>query len=124
MGQMIRLTGILLWTRWPILLAWFLFGILVRYVAIEIAGFAGAYNETIGVLLLPLTVLGRLVALVAMFLVLRDGMSALRGDIPQDRATRRGNLRMHCSREFFRLSRSTPLADISLKTSSRITTGF
>lgn len=89
MANLIRLTATLLWTRWPVLLAWFLFGTLVRYVAVEAAGFVGAYNEVVGVLLLPLAVLGRLVALVAMLLVLRDGMSALRGDIPTARSERR-----------------------------------
>lgn len=93
MIETLRLTGVLLRQHWPVLLAWFLFGTLGRYVAVEVAGFVGAYNETAGVILLPLAVLSRLVALVAMFLVLREGMSQLRGQIPSDAATRR--------REFF-----------------------
>lgn len=93
MVRMLRLTARLLWSTWPQLGAWFLFGTLIRYAAIEFAGFVGAYNATAGVLLLPLAVLGRLTALVAMLLVLRGGLAELRSAIPVTREARR--------REFF-----------------------
>lgn len=67
----------LLWARWPMLTAWFLAGALVRYVALEIAGWVGAYTAIGGMLLLPLAALGRLTGFVAMFLVLREGMPRL-----------------------------------------------
>lgn len=83
--------GRLLRAHWPALLAWFLAGILARYVVIEIAGFVGAYTAVGGMLLLPLAILARLISFVAMFLVLRDGMRQL-GRIapaPHDPAGRR-----------------------------------
>ncbi|MEV5635346.1 hypothetical protein AB0K73_04490 [Agromyces sp. NPDC052230] len=87
----ISMTGRLLLAHWPALLAWFLAGILVRYLVIELAGFVGAFSALGGQLLLPLAILARLVSFVAMFLVLRDGMARL-GTIavlPRDALARR-----------------------------------
>lgn len=72
-----QLAGRLLLRHWPALLALYMGGILARYVVIEVAGFVGAYNAVLGSLLFPLAILARLVALVAMLLVLRDGMREL-----------------------------------------------
>jgi len=87
----LRTAGRLLWRHWPALLALYLAGTLGRYVAIEVAGFVGAYSAITGALLFPLAILSRLVALVAMLLVLRDGMAKLGviAPIPKDRAARR-----------------------------------
>ena len=92
---MLQVAGRLLWRHWPALLAWYLGAILARYALIEVAGFVGAYSAVAGSLLLPLVILARLVALVAMFLVLRDGMRQLNAIAPltPDPAERR--------REFF-----------------------
>ncbi|WP_291054071.1 hypothetical protein [Herbiconiux sp.] len=64
--------------RWPVLLAWFLAGWLVRYALIEVAAFAGASSALLGLLILPLAVLARLGSYIAMFLALRDDMPAFR----------------------------------------------
>lgn len=79
---MLRTIGRLLWRHWPALLAWYLAGILGRYAVIEVAGFVGAYDAVAGSLLLPLAILARLIALVAMLLVLRDGMRQLNAIAP------------------------------------------
>src|SRR5690348_15733332 len=91
MIAVLRVGGQLLWRHWPALLALYLAGTLGRYVAIEVAGFVGAYSAIAGALLFPLAILSRLVALVAMLLVLRDGMVQLGvlAPVPADRATRR-----------------------------------
>ncbi|WP_343234176.1 hypothetical protein [Microbacterium salsuginis] len=91
MIAVLQVAGRLLWQHWPALLAWYLGAILARYAIIEIAGFVGAYNAVAGSLLLPLAILARLIALVAMFLVLRDGMRQLNAIAPltTDPATRR-----------------------------------
>ena len=91
MIAVLRLAGQLLWRHWPALLALYLAGTLGRYVAIEAAGFVGAYSAIGGALLFPLAILSRLVALVAMLLVLRDGMVELGAlaPIPAERAARR-----------------------------------
>lgn len=73
----LRTAGILLWRHWPALLALYLAGTLARYVTIQVAGFVGAYSAVAGALLFPLAILSRLVALVAMLLILRDGMVQL-----------------------------------------------
>lgn len=70
-------TGRSLVRHWPALLAWYLAGIAVHRVFIEVAGFVGAYSATVGFLILPLAILARLVSMVAMFLVLRDGLVEL-----------------------------------------------
>lgn len=87
----IRLAGHLLARHWPSLLAWYLAGTLGRYVVIQVAGFVGAYNGLFGYLLLPLAILCRLIAFVAMLLVVRDGMRELTvlAPLPEERATRR-----------------------------------
>lgn len=92
---MLQVAGRLLWRHWPALLAWYLAGILGRYAVIEVAGYVGAYSAVAGSLLLPLAILSRLVALVAMFLVLRDGMRELNAiaPVPAEAGVRR--------REFF-----------------------
>ncbi|MFK4808040.1 hypothetical protein ACI3KX_19420 [Microbacterium sp. ZW CA_36] len=89
--DVLRTAGRLLWRHWPVLLAWYAAGVLGRYVVIEAAGFVGAYNAVAGSLLLPLAILSRLVALVAMLLVVRDGMRQLDeiSPLPEDAATRR-----------------------------------
>lgn len=91
MIALLRLAGRLLWRHWPVLLAIYLAGTLGRYAAIQVAGFVGAYTAIGGALLFPLAILSRLVALVAMLLVLRDGMVALGAiaPVPVDRAGRR-----------------------------------
>lgn len=92
---MLQTVGRLLWRHWPALLAWYLAGILGRYAVIEVAGFVGAYDAVAGSLLLPLAILARLIALVAMLLVLRDGMRQLNAiaPVPVEAGVRR--------REFF-----------------------
>lgn len=85
------LSGRLLAAHWPALIAWFLAGILARHLLIELAGFVGAYSALGGLLILPVAILARVVSVVAMFLVLRDGMPRL-GAIappPTDRSARR-----------------------------------
>jgi len=87
----ISMTGRLLVAHWPALLAWYLVGTIGRCVGVEVAGFVGGYTAIGGILLLPLAILAKLVSVVAMFLVLRDGMPRL-GVIappPVDRAARR-----------------------------------
>ncbi len=74
---MITTAGRLLVAHWPALLAWFLVGTIGRYLGIEVAGFVGGYSALGGILLLPLAILAKLVSVVAMFLVLRDGMPRL-----------------------------------------------
>lgn len=93
--EVLRTAGRLLWRHWPVLLALYLGAILVRYGVIEFAGWVGSYNAVAGSLLLPVAILVRLIALVAMFLVLRDGMRQLRAlaPLPVDGPARR--------REFF-----------------------
>lgn len=87
----LRTAGTLLWRHWPALLALYLAGTLGRYVTIQVAGYLGAYSAIGGALLFPLAILSRLVALVAMLLVLRDGMVQLGvlAPIPSDRVARR-----------------------------------
>jgi hypothetical protein len=67
----------LLAAHWPALIAWYLAGTLGRYLSIQLAGLVGGYSALGGILLLPLAILAKLVSLVAMFLVLRDGMPRL-----------------------------------------------
>ncbi|MDA3147457.1 hypothetical protein JSO19_08695 [Leucobacter sp. UCMA 4100] len=88
MLTLLRLTVFLLWNTWPQLVAWFLAGTIIRYSAIEVAGFVGAHNPTAGMLLLPLAVLGRLGALVAMLLVLRSGIDVYNDIEPPGREQR------------------------------------
>ncbi len=87
--------GRLLVAHWPALLAWFLAGMLGRYLAIELAGFVGAFTAIGGLLLLPLAILSRLVGFVAMFLVLREGMVRLGAiaPLPADARARRRSFR-------------------------------
>ena len=91
MIAVLRLAGQLLRRHWPALLALYLAGTLGRYVAVEVAGFVGAYSAIGGALLFPLAILSRLVALVAMLLVLRDGMVELGAlaPIPAESSARR-----------------------------------
>ncbi|MGZ8804290.1 MAG: hypothetical protein ACXWZG_03185 [Microbacterium sp.] len=91
MIAVLRVAGQLLWRHWPALFALYLAGTLGRYVALEVAGFVGAYSAIGGALLFPLAILARLVALVAMLLVLRDGMVQLGvlAPIPTGRTERR-----------------------------------
>lgn len=83
--------GRVLLRHWPALLAWYLAGILVHYVITEAAGFVGASSATLGFLVLPIAILARLVSLVAMFLVLRDGLRNLQevAPLPESAADRR-----------------------------------
>ncbi|MGZ0712487.1 hypothetical protein ACWPKO_29530 (plasmid) [Coraliomargarita sp. W4R53] len=91
MITILRVAGKLLWRHWPALAALFLAGLLGRYLAIEVAGFVGAYSALGGALLVPLAILSRLTALVAMLLVLRRGMAHLGviAPIPEDPAVGR-----------------------------------
>ncbi|MCS3428737.1 hypothetical protein [Leucobacter aridicollis] len=66
----------------PLLVACYLAGMLLHHVLIQLAGFVGAWADDLGILLLPLAVLARLVALVAMLVVLRDGLSNV-GALPE-----------------------------------------
>lgn len=75
-------TGRVLLRHWPALMAWYLAGVLVHYAIAQVAGFIGAYSATVGFLVLPLAILARLVSLVAMFLVLRDGLLNLQEVAP------------------------------------------
>ncbi|MDR2997109.1 MAG: hypothetical protein LBU78_03210, partial [Microbacterium sp.] len=84
-------TGRVLLRHWPALLAWYLGGILVHYWVTALAGFVGAYNSTGGLLILPVAVLARLISMVGMLLVLRDGLHALQAvaPLPESAAERR-----------------------------------
>lgn len=77
--------------HWPAMLAWLLAGSLGSYLAIQVAGWVGAYNAIAGSLLLPLAVLARMISYVAMLLVVRDGMRELDAlsPLPQSRPERR-----------------------------------
>lgn len=83
--------GRVLLRHWPALMAWYLAGVLVHYVVTEIAGFVGASSATLGFLVLPIAILARLISLVAMFLVLRDGLRNLQevAPLPEAPAERR-----------------------------------
>lgn len=84
-------TGRVLLRHWPALMAWYLAGVLVQYVIAQVAGFIGATSATLGFLVLPIGILARLVSLVAMFLVLRDGLRNLQevAPLPDEPAERR-----------------------------------
>lgn len=86
-----RDAGRLLAAHWPVLLMWFAAGSLIRFLALELAGTVGTFSAVGGILLLPLAALARLVALVAMLLVLRDGMGQLRAiaPLPEGKVDRR-----------------------------------
>lgn len=81
-------TGRVLARHWPALMAWYLAGILVHYVITEMAGFVGASSATLGFLVLPIGILARLFSLVAMFLVLRDGLRNLQEVAPLPESSR------------------------------------
>jgi len=89
--DILRTAGRVLRMHWPALLAWYVAGTLAWYASIELAGFVGAYNALAGTLLLPISILCRLVPFVAMLLVVRDGMRSLRSveTLPTDRQSRR-----------------------------------
>lgn len=91
MLAILKTTGRVLWRHWPAMMAWYLAGVLVHYVVTEIAGFIGASSATLGFLVLPIGILARLVSLVAMFLVLRDGLRSLQeiAPLPESAAERR-----------------------------------
>lgn len=91
MLAILKTTGRVLWRHWPALMAWYLAGVLVHYVFTEVAGFIGASSATLGFLVLPIGILARLVSLVAMFLVLRDGLRNLQeiAPLPESPAERR-----------------------------------
>ena len=74
--------GRVLVSRWPALLAWYLGGTLVHYFGIIAAAYAGATSAVIGFLLLPLAVLAKLIAFVAMFLMVRDALRELQTIAP------------------------------------------
>ena len=77
--------------HWPALMAWYLAGVLVQYVIGQVAGFIGASSATLGFLVLPIGILARLISLVAMFLVLRDGLRNLQevAPLPEEPVERR-----------------------------------
>lgn len=64
---------------------------LVQYVIGQVAGFIGASSATLGFLVLPIGILARLISLVAMFLVLRDGLRNLQevAPLPEEPVERR-----------------------------------
>lgn len=84
-------TGRVLARHWPALMAWYLAGVLVQYVIAQVAGFIGASSATLGFLVLPIGILARLISLVAMFLVLRDGLRNLQevAPLPESAVERR-----------------------------------
>lgn len=88
---MLKATGRVLWRHWPSLLAWYLAGVVARYWLIVLAGFVGAYTSVGGLMILPLAVLCRLISLVGMLLVLRDGLRSLQAvaPLPDSAADRR-----------------------------------
>ncbi|WP_426187994.1 hypothetical protein [Microbacterium sp. TWP3-1-2b2] len=75
-------TGRVLLRHWPSLLAWFAAGTLGHYLAIQLAGYVGAWSSTWGFVLLPLAILSKLISFVAMFLVVRDGLHNLQAIAP------------------------------------------
>lgn len=74
--------GRILWMHWPALFAWALFGGLGHHLALQLAGYVGAYTMLGGVLILPLAALSRLISLVAMFLIVRDSLQNLQAIAP------------------------------------------
>lgn len=81
-----------LWlAHWPALLAWMLAGTLAHFLVLKLAAWVGARSAVGGILLLPVAALALLVAYVAMFLVLREGMPGLRAvsPLPTDGVERR-----------------------------------
>lgn len=70
--------------HWSALLTWFFIGEVVHQLFMHLAAYVGAYSSLGGLLILPLAVLGRLVAYVAMFLTVRSSMPSL---LRVDRAT-------------------------------------
>ena len=60
--------------RWPALLAIYLAGWIARFLIIRFAGWLANIDPLLGLLVLPIAVLVRLAAYVAMFLVLRRDM--------------------------------------------------
>ncbi|MCS3843073.1 hypothetical protein [Microbacterium sp. AK031] len=52
-------TGRVLLRHWPALLAWFAAGALGHYLAIQLAGYVGAWSSTWGFVLLPLAILSK-----------------------------------------------------------------
>ncbi|CAL4860289.1 hypothetical protein [Microbacterium sp. MM2322] len=74
---MFGMTWRLLARHWPALMAWYLAGVLGRYIGLEVAGYVGGYTALGGMLILPLAILAKLMSVVGMFLVLRDGMTRL-----------------------------------------------
>jgi len=77
--------------HWPAMLSWYLGGIAVHYVIVQVAGIVGAHSATVGFLILPIAILARLISYVAMFLVLRDGLRELNAiaPLPESAADRR-----------------------------------
>lgn len=69
-------------SHWPALLAWYIGGTLVHYFGVIGAAYAGATSAAFGFLLLPLAILAKLVAFVAMFLVVRDALLQLQAIAP------------------------------------------
>lgn len=88
---MLRTAGRLVLSHGPLLVAIYLAGSLLQYVAIEAFGFVGAYSAVVGALLFPLVIVVRLVALVTMLLVLRSGLRNLGviAPLPDEPAARR-----------------------------------
>lgn len=69
--------------HWPALLVWHVAGVLGHYLAIRLSGTVGAYTSIGGFLLLPFAALSQLIAFVAMFMVVRDGLRNLQAIAPQ-----------------------------------------
>lgn len=74
--------------HWPLLLAWYFLGEAVHEVFMQLAAYAGAVSSLGGLLILPIAVLGRLVAYVAMFLTVRSALRNLTREDPEILATR------------------------------------
>lgn len=81
--RMLTLAPRALLATWPVLAAWFLVGQLTHYWVIQGAGFLGAFNSLAGVLLMPLAVTAKLIAIVAILLSMRAQLVQLGAIAPR-----------------------------------------
>lgn len=95
MGHVARTTGRVLARHWPALAAWYLGMEIAHEAFIQLAGFVASYWTVGGLLILPLAIISRVVAFVAMLLVARPSLSAIQAVAPEE-TTFRGH-----AREFF-----------------------
>lgn len=81
--RMLALAPRALLATWPVLAVWFLTGQLTHYWVIQGAGFLGAFNSLAGVLLMPLAVTAKLIAIVAILLSMRAQLVQLGAIAPR-----------------------------------------